>query len=224
MEMPPNETTNMPFPEDFGTAGIDYFSDDIDPAEMALPATLERVSILAAEAKILESQIVEANIVLETLSGKLDKIVKVQLPDIMLELGMKEFKLVDGSTVSIVDSINASISEDNKPAAFKWLEDNKFDGIIKTKVASEFGKGEYDKALAAQKVLQESGVMATIDRSIHPATLKSFVKERLAEAGNIEDGSVERAPAILPQAVFGVFEFKIAKIKSPAAKKPSKKK
>jgi hypothetical protein len=49
-------------------------------------------------------------------------------------------------------------------------------------------------------------VFASLDRSIHNATLTSFVKERLAAGETLPDA-------------FSVFEFKEAKIKAPKAKK-----
>jgi hypothetical protein len=121
----------------------------------------------------------------------------------MEELGMEEFKLKDGSNISVKNVVMASISEDNKPDAFKWLEDNDFDGIIKTKVLSSFGKGEMEDAKEALDTLQKAGFEATMDRSVHAQTLKAFVRERLEVGDNI------------PIQTFGVFEYKLAKIVLP---------
>jgi hypothetical protein len=198
MENPPNEAPNMPFP-------IDYFDDNVE--EMALPATLERLTILAADSKRLESEISADAVALAEKQAKQDKILRELIPNVMTELGMSQFKLTDGSVVEVKDDLRAGITEANKPAAFKWLEDEHYDGIIKTKVMSEFGKGEASKVAEAVAALEKAGFSASTDRSVHPATLKSFVKERLEEGDSI------------PVELFGVFEFKIAKIKLPKAKK-----
>lgn len=189
---------------------IDYFAEENNPVEEAPAATLESLVNLASTVIDLDKQIVEAQIALGELEDKRKKIARTQIPDIMDELGMQSFKLADGSTLDVKTSINASISEDNKPAAFAWLTEHEKDGIIKTKVTSEFGKGEIEAAREAVKALTEAGFGAMLDQSVHPMTLKSFVKEQLEEGVNI------------PLEVFGVFEFKEAKITPPKAPRKRK--
>lgn len=184
---------------------IDYF-DDVNTQIEVAENTIERLTHLADLAKIQEVKIAALSKDLAEEQEELVKIVRVLMPNIMEELGMAEFKMVDGRVISINPKVNASIQAEQKPLAYEWLEQNGYDGIIKTKVGSEFGKGEMEFAVKAQKALQEAGFMATLDRNIHPATLLSFVKERLA-AGDT-----------LPRS-FSVFEFKEAKIKEPKAKK-----
>lgn len=185
------------------------FWEDLDTAQAA-ESTLERVTVLANQAKVLAEEITVIEVELAEKQEEFKKIVRTLLPDILAELGMSEIKMADGRVVSIVDKVNASISEANRPEAFQWLEEHEFDGIIKTKVLAEFGKGEMDDAKKAQKALHDSGFMASLDRAVHPMTLTSFVKERLA------------AGEVLPES-FSVFEFKEAKIVSPKVKKPKKK-
>jgi hypothetical protein len=186
--------------------GLDYFEGE-NTQEDAPPATLERLTSLAAEARALEDQIRADTVALEELQAKHDKITKRFIPTIMEELALEKFTMSDGAEISIKESIAASISAENKPAAFAWLESNKFDGIIKTKVQSEFGKGEIDKAKELVEKIHEAGFDATLDQSVHPMTLKSFVKERLVAGDSI------------PLDVFGVFESKEAKIKLPKKRK-----
>jgi len=185
--------------------GIDYF--DCPEDEDAPTATLERLSALAQKARDLEHEINEDTVTLEEKKGQLDKIIKRFIPDIMQELGMSEFKLTDGAQVKIKESIAASISAENKPAAFAWLAEHNYDGIIKTKVISEFGKGEIENANKALAAIQLAGFDASLDQSIHPMTLKAFVKERL-EAGES-----------IPVDTFSIFELKEAKITLPKKKK-----
>lgn len=182
---------------------INYFDDAGISEDVVNEATLERLTALANEAKQLEFEIIEETVELGKKQGKLEAILKNFIPAIMDELGMEEFKLSDGSQVSVKKVVQASISEDNKPDAFKWLEDHDFDGIIKTKVLSSFGKGEIGDAKEALETLQKAGFEATMDRSVHSQTLKAFVRERLEEGDNI------------PLQTFGVFEFKLAKIVLP---------
>ena len=186
-------------------APIDFF--DGLPNAPVEAATLELLSRLAKESTELESEIIRDSVALEEKNSKLAGLLRKRIPEIMKTLGMEEFKLTDGSVVSVKSDVKCGITEANKPAAFAWLEQYKFDGIIKTKVNTEFGKGEMDKAKAALKLLEEAGYGGAMDRTVHPATLKSFVKEQLENGTNI------------PIETFGIFEFDVAKIKLPKAKK-----
>ncbi len=182
---------------------IDYFADE-PTQEAAPPATLERLIALATEAKALESELIADNIALAEKQEKLDKILKERIPDIMEELALEDFKMKDGSKITVKDDIKCSLSEERKPAGFAWLREHEFDGIIKTNVSVGFGKGEAEQAEKARLALIEAGFTdAAVTDSVHPATLKSFVKERLEAGTNI------------PLDTFGVFEFKIAKITPP---------
>ena len=186
---------------------IDFFD---EPQEEAPPATLERLISLATESKTLEEEILADTIALSEKQDKLSKILMERIPDIMDELALEDFKMLDGSKITVKKDVKASISEERKPAAFAWLRQNDFDGIIKTNVSAAFGKGETEQAEQARAALVAAGFEATVAESVHYQTLKAFVKERL-EAGTK-----------IPMETFGVFEFKIAKIDPPKAPKARK--
>jgi hypothetical protein len=185
---------------------IDYF-EDLPAQEAPEPATLARLTELAQESKQLEKDIQAATVALEELKGKNDKILMVKIPEIMATLGMEEFKLTDGSKITVKEDVKCGLSEERKPFAFDWLRENQFDGIIKQAVSLSFGKGENDAAKRAMTLLQEAGFEPNVGENIHPATLKSFVKEQLEAGTNI------------PLDVFGVYEYKIAKIALPRTRK-----
>lgn len=185
---------------------IDYF-DDLPPVE-AEPATLQLLARLANESKQLEAEINAESVALEEKNARQAKLLRVRIPEIMKTLGMEEFKLTDGSKIGIKADVKCGITEANKPAAFEWLEANEFDGIIKTNVGVDFGKGEIEDARKAVEALEAIGAHPTMARNVHPATLKSFVKERLEKGDNI------------PIDTFSIFEFTVAKITLPKAAKP----
>lgn len=194
---------------------IDYFDEPMDNAALAEPATIERLAKLADDAGQLEREITADTVSLAEKQARLAKIIEDQIPTILKELGMTEFKMIDGRKVELKSDVRTHIKEDNKAAAYAWLEKGNYDGIIKTVVTAEFGKGENESATNAVSALEEAGFAATKNQSIHAATLKSFVKERL-EAG-------EMPQDMFP--VFGIFPFDVAKITAPKApKKPRNKK
>lgn len=184
---------------------IDFFADQNDDVQVS-ENTIERLTGLANAATDLRAKIDEMTFALAEEQEALLKIIRVQIPNIMAELGMKEFKMEDGRSVSVDPKLNVSIPEQHRPTAFRWLEEHNFDGIIKTKVQAEFGKGEIEDARKARDALADAGYSASLDRSIHPATLKSFVKERLGEGETLPDA-------------FSIFEYNEAAIKSPKGKK-----
>jgi len=103
------------------------------------------------------------------------------VPNMMAELEINSFELDNGYKVSIKDSYFASIPEANLYACFEWLRGNGLDGIIKTVVAANFGKGEDQEAQKVLDMLTEAGVVADVKSTIHPQTLKAFVKERITK-------------------------------------------
>jgi hypothetical protein len=183
---------------------IDYFDTE---NEEAPPATLERLTELAARAKALETEINTATVELQKKQDDLDKILRGYIPDIFKELALEEYKLATGEKITVKDDVKCNISEERKPAAFGWLREHNYDGIIKTAVNATFGKGEAQRAADACAVLIEAGYDASVTDSVHPQTLKAFVKEQL-EAGTA-----------IPIDTFGIFEFRIAKITAPKARK-----
>lgn len=198
-------------PNQFGqTSAVDPAIDYFDglPEKKAEPATLQLLARLANESKDLEAAIHTKTVDLAEDQAKLDGLLRKRIPEIMKDLGMEEFKLTDGSKVSVKADIKCSITEANKPTAFAWLEETSNDGIIKTKVGVDFGKGEMEEAKKAVELLQGAGLDASVDRAVHPSTLKSFVKEMLEKGVNI------------PIDAFGIFEFTVAKITLPKVAKP----
>lgn len=186
---------------------IDYFDDLPQPTEEQMAPTLERLTKLVAEARELEKEIGIDTVALAEKQGTLDKILQSFIPTIMEQLGLEEFKLTDGSKINVKPDIKCGITEERKPAAWEWLEATGNDGIIKTLVNASFGRGEIEQAKKAAEALHALGLQPTLDRSVHPSTLKSFVKEQLELGTNI------------PLETFGVYERKVAKITLPRSRK-----
>jgi hypothetical protein len=85
--------------------------------------------------------------------------------------------------VSTKQEYYASIPAEKSGQAFAWLREHGYGAIIKNVISAEFGKGEDEKALEAATVLAEAGFKPSQKESVHPMTLKAFVKEQM-EKGN----------------------------------------
>lgn len=174
----------------------------------------------------LERQLVEAKEAQRALERE-------ELPDLMKEFGITSIKLENGASVNVGEEVFAAITEFNRPAAHNWLKKYQFDGIIKSAIEIEFDRDEADRAEEVRDVIEkEFNVVADLGEKIHPATLKSFVKER-READALVDPEAREADKALPEAerqiippipedLFGIFAFNKAKI--VPAKVPKQKK
>lgn len=129
------------------------------------------------------------------------------IPMAMQELSIESITLTSGEKFSISLEVYASIPAANKTAALDWLEQHDFGGLIKTELTSTFGKGELERAQAAQDLLDQFGYTTELTRNVHTQTLKAFLKEQLAKAGNN-----------VPLDLFGARPTWSTKIKKPKEK------
>ena len=104
------------------------------------------------------------------------------LPGLFTEVGLSELKLQDGRHVKVSNFYGASIKDENKEAAFKWLRDNGFGDLIKNQVSCSFGMDEDEKARGLINTLSEKGYQSSQREWVEPSTLRAFIREQ-HEAG-----------------------------------------
>ena len=126
------------------------------------------------------------------------------LPQKMTELGMQDLRLEDGSRITIDMFYATRINKNNRDAAHEWLRQQGHGDIIKNQVSVSFGKGEDETALETMTLLEKEGLFPDQKESVHPSTLKAFVKER------IESGDSAFTPDT--QKLFSVYQGKRTKI------------
>ncbi|QYC52246.1 hypothetical protein FEKDPFPA_00082 [Pseudomonas phage PA4] len=184
---------------------IDYFG-VMD--EMAVEATDigHRLLTLVDKASQLDGEILDLQKALAEKEEELKTLKRNTIPELLEELGQKTTTLADGRTVKVEPKAIISVKEENKSKFWKWLEDTDNDGIIKTKVLAEFGRGEMEDAKKAAEAIIEAGYDATINRDVHYQTLQSFGREYLEKGEELPD-------------FIGVHEYKEAKITKPKVKK-----
>jgi hypothetical protein len=162
---------------------------------------LSKIAALADQQRTLEDRVKKGEEYLKQLKEELRNVQEVQLPDAMLQCGVREFKLENGLKISIKKFYQGKITDDHRDEAFGWLKQNGHDDIIKNIVNMQFGKGEDSKASAVLELLQANGYVAVNEKSVHPMTLKAFIRE-MVESG-----------ADLPLETFGVYIGNKAEIK-----------
>lgn len=168
---------------------------------------LREISDLANEQLRLEQEIANIEVTLEDRKQKLNTVSMTLIPEAMMAVGMESFKLKDGTVVKVEKFYSGKIPDDKNCEAFAWLRKTGNDSLIKREVKLMFGKGEDVDAQIAVQALKDLGHEPTDKQSVHPMTLKSFIREQY------ESGSD------FPADLFGAFvgnKTKIAPAKTTA--------
>lgn len=146
---------------------------------------LKRISELAVRQQELELAVAKVEQDLKDRKEALRRLQELDLPQAMDEAGVSEFKLLDGSKVTVKPFYGASIPKDRQNEAFTWLEEHGFGDIIKNDVTAKFGKCEADKANEALEALQAMGFDAEKKESVHASTLKAWLREQVESGATV---------------------------------------
>jgi hypothetical protein len=163
---------------------------------------LSSVAALAKRAKVLEKEIDDLEKTISERKEQQRKLLEESIPNMLSELGMKDFSMADGSKITVKPFYSASIPEEKRAEAYEWLRDNGFDDIIKNTVSVRFGRGEDELCDQLLNLLREQNYPVEQAQKIEPQTLKAWVREQ-----------VERGNAF-PTELFGVYVGQKATIKS----------
>ena len=126
------------------------------------------------------------------------------IPDKLTQLGVTDIKLTDGSRISAEPFYSARISKDKLEDAHAWLRDNGHGDIIKNTLTLTFGQGDDAIAKELGELLASKGHLPEQKETVHPSTLRAFVKEQI-ESGNGEfDQEIQKK--------FSVYQGKRTKI------------
>lgn len=194
---------------------IDFFAGLDSGVESKSEDMKTRILSLVDKEVRLDQEVTDAKVKLAELEEELKKVRREEIPALLDEMGQEECKLADGRKVTISSKVNGSVKEEFREEWFNWLEQTQNDGIIKTKVVAEFGRGEMEDARKAKEAINEAGFGCSLDRSIHAQTQAAFIREYVARDVE-QEGYVP-----LPQCV-DIFEFREAKVAQP--KDPAKRK
>lgn len=162
-----------------------------------------------------EREIVDMQKQVSGMEKDLATLVELTLPNAMHAIGITEFKLLDGSLVSIGEEYYCNIpSADSdeehlrarRAAAFAWLRENNQADLIKNDLKASFGRGEDKQADAFVMAAAEQGLSVTRSENVHWQTLKAWVKDRIEKGKDV------------PLETFGVHVRNVATIKGPKKK------
>ena len=163
---------------------------------------LSGIGGLAKRAKLLEKEIEDYETELKQRKEQYRKLTEEVIPEALTSLGMKSFKMEDGSSIEIKAFYSASITEAKRSEAFQWLREHGFDDIIKNTVSVRFGRGEEALCAKAVATLRDAGYPVEQAEKVEPMTLKAWVKEQVEKGREF------------PSELFGAYIGQKATIKS----------
>lgn len=155
---------------------------------------LSQLSGLVARLLVLQEEVELQEKLLESAKDALRQVQEVAIPEMMSEIGMREFKLENGMKLTIKEDIYASIRKDFINDAVKWLDDNGLGDIVKDKVEVQFARGESEKAKELMSYCSKNRFSAAETLSVHPQTLKATIKEQMARGEEFPEEFFSIAP------------------------------
>ena len=161
----------------------DKFEEDTKQQTDIKEKDLSNISELGRELEAMQTIIEAEEKRLKELKEEYRKLSEDTLPNKLREIGISEFKLEDGTQMSIQQYYSAKITPENREICFNWLEPNGLGDVIKNTVSANFGRGEDEVAQELMATLEKEGHSLTQRKWVEPMTLKALVREQV-EQGN----------------------------------------
>jgi hypothetical protein len=172
-----------------------------DPTEPSLAGLMK----LAARAEELEKVCAELEAALKVQKGELYYIKTEQLPDMMVEAGLSEFKSISGAEIKVTDFVAGSLPKeaDKRAAAFDQLIKEGGIELIKNDVVVSLSRSHHNEAAALADDLRKRGYTVDVHPDVHPQTLMAFVREKLRNGESVDYNTL------------GCYAGRVVKIKMP---------
>ena len=162
-----------------GSGDVQEWTNEVSDGELSIVSALANKQLqLATEVANLEAELKAKKEEFRTTSEQ-------ELPDAMQAAGLTQIKLSTGENITINEFYNAHISKANQEIAYNWLMKNGHEGLIKHEVSLKFGREEGEVVEQAVSALQSRGLSPEVRQSVHPSTLKAFVKEQFTSGNDI---------------------------------------
>ena len=162
-----------------GTADVQEWTNEVTDGELSI------VSTLANKQLKLATDVAELEASLKAKKEELRLTSEQELPDAMQAAGLTQITLSTGEKISVNEFYNAHISKANQEKAYEWLVSNGHEGLIKNEVLMKFGRDESEVVEQTVSALQSRGLSPEVRQSVHPSTLKAFVKEQFTSGNDI---------------------------------------
>tara|TARA_R100001163_G_scaffold25285_2_gene20835 strand:+ start:914 stop:1513 length:600 start_codon:yes stop_codon:yes gene_type:complete len=178
--------------------------EEIDLLEDVAPASNELGAVTDMGQKMydLENEIANIEELLKSKKQDLKMLAEQDLPDLMQELNMRDFTLINGSKVEVKEIISASIPSQSaidrakepekkeelrvlQQQCFDWLRANGGGEIIKNKVEVQFGRDEDEACNKFADELREKKIYHKRAVGVHPGTLNLYIQELMGDGKEV---------------------------------------
>lgn len=167
------------------------YVDDDDLITGPSDGQLQRVSELAALQITQEALVASLEAELDTAKENLKQTAERDLPNLMEDIGLLEYKLTNGTKISIKAKAIGNILAANREVAFEWFHKNGFGPLVKRDVEVQFGRGDSKKAGKLLGYLKRwyKDFKISDKEAIHGGTLNAWAREILERnAAALRDG------------------------------------
>lgn len=147
---------------------------------------LKNIAQLARQVVEGESEVADLEERLKAAKNRLKAVQEGALPEAMKAVGMTEFKTINGHSISVTETLYASIAAKNKAKAAQWLVNNNLAALVKEDLVVSFDKGQHDDVIALVDSLQKMGEYnISTSENINTGSVKSAIKELLEEGVDV---------------------------------------
>jgi len=173
-------------PTEKATTISDLLDDDLDLSKVltdeelkAVPPEekIKRLSSLCRQQLQIQMELSELEQELVKKKLELEKVSEHEIPDLMDELGIDEFRLRSGVRVTVVPYFSGKITT---PEALSWLEENEHGDIIKGSITVPYPKGfDQTRLQALVDIAKQLGLNPDNREEVHHSTLRAWIKEMI---------------------------------------------
>lgn len=154
---------------------------------------LRTLSNMAQEMRAADREVQELEEKLRSAKEKFNRYSAIEIPQFMSDLGVKEFKLSDGTKFAVVPVLQITYLKDTIDAVEDWLIDHGHPGLVKSNIILAFPRGQDEKIAMMLEWFREKRIKYEIKKAIHPQTLKAWARE-------MEDEGM-----VIPEDIFTVY-------------------
>lgn len=169
----------------------DVFQDaeDVRRADIASDDKLKQVASLAQKAQDLDRKIKDSEKLAKQFAEELRRVVEEELPDLMKEIGLRDFTMENGTKISLENEVYASVPNDTKDQCLDWLREQGFGDLIKNEFKINFNMGEDDFATSVRQMLMtlNQPVNFTQRTTVLPQSLRAFIREQDKKGVDVPD-------------------------------------
>lgn len=144
---------------------------------------LAQIAQTARDIVAAQKDVVDAEAMLKDRKKQLRMLQEDVLPELMAAAGQESLTTADGWKVSIKTHVRGTPTKAKQEEAFRWLGMNGHAGIIKTNVHAPAVPPEY--CAAAVEALNEIGLTADVNKSVHWQTLGALVRELMGRGESV---------------------------------------